>query len=81
MHATRDTRDVIINRGVGGRVMRGVRLLLRYKHSADGMRGRAEWQRGLIEAAPAIMHGLTSVGAGRGRHGADWTSPLACRVM
>ncbi len=27
MHATRDTRALIYNRGAGGRVMRGVRLL------------------------------------------------------
>jgi hypothetical protein len=30
MHATRDTNHVINSEGVGGRVMRGVRLLLRY---------------------------------------------------
>jgi hypothetical protein len=30
MHATRDTKDVIERNLVGGRVMRGVRLLLRY---------------------------------------------------
>jgi hypothetical protein len=35
MHATRDTRDVIISRGLGGRVMRGVRSLLRFGISAD----------------------------------------------
>jgi hypothetical protein len=29
MHATRDTTDVITNRGLGGRVMRGVMLLRR----------------------------------------------------
>jgi hypothetical protein len=31
MHATRDTNDVTNSKGVGGRVMRGVRLLLRYR--------------------------------------------------
>jgi hypothetical protein len=29
MHATRDTNHVILGSGVGGRVMRGVRLLMR----------------------------------------------------
>jgi hypothetical protein len=35
MHATRDTTDVMLRLGAGGRVMRGVRLLLRYQNSAD----------------------------------------------
>ena len=30
MHATRDTNDVIISSGVGGRVMRGVGLKLEF---------------------------------------------------
>ena len=30
MHATRDTSHVIVSSGLGGRVMRSVRLLLRY---------------------------------------------------
>jgi hypothetical protein len=35
MHATADTLDVIFGNRLGRRVMRSVRLLGRYKHSAD----------------------------------------------
>jgi hypothetical protein len=34
MHATRDTLPVIDRNLAGGRVMRGVRLLMRYSHFA-----------------------------------------------
>jgi hypothetical protein len=35
MHATADTTVVIFGKGAGRRVMRGVRLLVRYKNSAE----------------------------------------------
>jgi hypothetical protein len=50
MHATADTTDVISSRGAGRRVMRGVRLLMRYgipefenEAAADG--AAACWKR------------------------------------
>jgi len=61
--------------GAGGRVMRGVRLLLRSELTADGMRGQGGWRGVTLEASPAVMNGLTSVVAGGGRHGAGWVSP------
>jgi hypothetical protein len=72
MHPTRDTPPLIISKGLGGRVMPGVRLLLRYQHSADGMRGRSGWRGSLVEAPPAMMDGLTSTRADGVGHDAGW---------
>ena len=62
MHPTADTAALIYINGSGRRVMPGVRLLGRYKHSADGMSGRGGWRGGLSEANPAVAGGLTSMG-------------------
>jgi hypothetical protein len=70
MHATRDTRDVIKRNLAGGRVMRGVRLLLRLEITIGWMRESGGWRSELIEASPAVMTGLTSAEAGGGWHGA-----------
>jgi hypothetical protein len=80
MHATRDTSDVIERNHVGGRVMRGVRLLMRYSPFADRTRGRGGWRSRQLEAAPVMMCGLTLEGAGGGGHGAGRRVPHAERV-
>jgi len=61
-------------------VMRSVRSLWRYKYSADGMRGRAEWRSGLLEAPPVVAAGLTSMAAGSGGHSAGCMPVLTKRV-
>jgi hypothetical protein len=60
--------------------MRSVRLLLRCNPCADRTRGRGGWRSRLLEAAPAVMRGLTSEGAGGGGHGAGRRVPDAERV-
>jgi hypothetical protein len=62
MHPTRDTPAVIDLNLVGGRVMPGVRLLVRIGITADGMRGRGGWRSLLPEASVAVMYGLTAAG-------------------
>jgi hypothetical protein len=76
MHATRDTSHVINLNRAGGRVMRGVRLLVRYKNSADGMRRGGGWRNILLRVSPAMMDGLVSGQAGGGRHEAGCKSPF-----
>jgi hypothetical protein len=79
MHATRDTTDFIFGWVAGGRVMRGVRLLLRYNplpiESAAAAGGEGE----MSKASPVMMSGLTSVTAGGGRHGVGRMSALTKR--
>ena len=81
MHPTADTQDVINSNGLGRRVIGGVRLLLRYEISADGMRGRSGLQRGVMRASRAVMYGLTSKQAGSGRPGVGCMSALTKRVV
>jgi hypothetical protein len=69
MHATRDTQLVIKLIHVGGRVMRGVRLLVRSEDFCwvDARPWRVAGRED--EAVPAVVDGLTSWEAGNGRHG------------
>jgi hypothetical protein len=80
MHATRDTSHVIKRNVVGGRVMRGVRLLGQCNPFANRTRGRGGWRNRQLEAAPVMMCGLTSEGARGGGHGAGRRVPHAERV-
>ena len=50
--------------------MRGVRSLLRFGLSVGSMRGCGGWRSRVIEAPPAMMHGLTSGRAGGEGRGA-----------
>jgi hypothetical protein len=45
------------------------------------MRGRSGWRRCRVEALPAIVIGLTSLGAGSGRHGGRRVSPITARAV
>jgi hypothetical protein len=80
MHPTADTLPVMYINRAGRRVMRGVRLLLRCNPFADRTRGRGGWRSRLLEAAPAVMRGLTSEVAGGGGHGAGRRVPPRERV-
>ena len=80
MHPTADTLDFIFGNRSGRRVMPGVRLLGRCGITADGMRGRAEWCGGLVQASPAVVCGLTSLEASGGGHGAGCRSPFTERA-
>ena len=80
MHATRDTNHVIKLNGVGGRVMRGVRLLLRYSPLLIVMRGWGGWRSGLMKASLAVVDGLTSGPVGDAGPGAGWMSSPTSRA-
>ncbi len=80
MHATRDTPDVIFGWVVGGRVMRGVRLLRRFGITHCWRRGRGGWLGGLMKTAAAVRCGLTSTQAGSAGHGAGCVSPFTSRM-
>ncbi len=60
--------------------MPGVRLLLRFEISADGMCGRGGWRRRRGESSQAVVCGLTSMEADNGRHGVGRAWSPACGV-
>lgn len=70
MHPTAGTLLVIFARGAAAAGDARVRLLLRYKHSADGMRRRGRARSDQIKVSPAMTNGLTSMAAGGGGHAA-----------
>lgn len=80
MHPTADTLLVIFGNVLGRRVMPGVRLLVRYKNSANRMRGRGGWRKILIQVLPAMLDGLSSGQAGGARQEAGCMSPFTGRA-
>jgi hypothetical protein len=80
MHATRDTLPVIERNLAGGRVMRGVRLLVRFGIPVGWVRGCDGWRSCFIQASPAVVDGLTPTQAGGVGRGAWRSSPLTKRV-
>src|SRR5215210_8008829 len=80
MHATRDTSVVIELYGAGGRVMRGVRFLLRNGILPIDRRAAAGSEARGMETAPAVVNGMTLGLAGGGRHGVGCASSFPSRV-